>query len=132
MERQNVSLVIITLNEEKNIERCIDSAKWVDDVVVLDSGSSDRTVELAKAKGARVFCEEWRGYRDQKVRSTELANYDWVLSLDADEALSKELSYELDLLRQRPLACEGFEFPRVSYYLNRWIWHLSNMRKYGF
>jgi glycosyltransferase involved in cell wall biosynthesis len=122
--KPRVSLVIITLNEAANIERCIRSAPWVDDVVVLDSGSADATVELARECGARTFVEKWRGYRDQKARATELAQNDWILSLDADEALSPEASAELQtLLVSGEPAADGFIFPRLSYNLGRWIRH---------
>ncbi len=129
-----ISLVIITLNEELNIERCIRSVPWVSDVVVLDSGSSDRTVEIAKSLGARVFVEAWRGYRDQKIRATELAKYDWILSLDADEALSPEAAAEVLTLLKTPQTdqptdqqtdqqVDGLEFPRLSFHMQRWIRH---------
>lgn len=123
-----VSLVIISLNEEVNIERCIRSVPWAADVVVLDSGSQDRTVEIAKSLGARVFSEPWRGYRDQKARAAELAAHDWVLSLDADEALSPESSAEVqalfgDLNGSEASRADGFEFPRLSYHMERWIRH---------
>lgn len=131
--RPRLSLVIITLDEEANIERCIRSVPWADDVVVLDSGSKDRTVEIARGLGARVFCEAWRGYRDQKARATELAAHDWVLSLDADEALSPEAVKELEEIFATGLLAEeheagggridGLEFPRLSYHMERWIRH---------
>lgn len=123
--RQKVSLVIITLNEETNIERAIQSVPWVDEVVVLDSGSRDRTVEIAKRLGAKTFVESWRGYRDQKVRAAELAQNDWILSLDADEALSAEAA---DVAREflgssKHELFDGVEFTRVSFNLGRWIRH---------
>lgn len=117
------SLVVITLNEEENIRRCIESADWVDEIIVLDSGSSDRTLEIAKSLGAKTYLEEWRGYRDQKARATELASHDWILSLDADEALSSELSRELQEEVSSGLLQDGYECPRVSFHLGRWIWH---------
>lgn len=119
-----ITLAVITKNEELNIARCLQSAPWVDDIVVLDSGSQDRTVEFAKGLGARVYVEEWRGYRDQKARAVELAKNDWILSLDADEALSPELSEEIQRIwqNQNELA-HGYESPRVSFHMGRWIWH---------
>ena len=125
MQKLPISLVIITLNEEKNIERCIQSAPWVSEVVVLDSGSQDRTVELAQKAGAKTFVEAWRGYRDQKARAADLASNPWILSLDADEALSEELSQEIQDLWKNQLyeTAGGYESPRVSFYLGRWIWH---------
>src|SRR3974390_2145187 len=85
-----LSLVVITRDAEPHIARCIESVPFASDVVVLDSGSKDRTVDIAKSLGARVFVEEFRGFGPQKRRATELAGRDWVLSLDADEALSAD------------------------------------------
>lgn len=122
--RPRVSLVVITFNEERNIERCLKSVPWVDDIVVLDSSSQDRTQELARAIGARVFDEPFRGYRDQKQRATDLARHDWIISLDADEALSPELSQELqELLSQGEPAVDGFDTSRLSFHMGRWIRH---------
>lgn len=123
MEKTPVSLVVITLNEEKNIERCLRSAPFVDDIVVVDSGSTDRTCEIAESLGARVYKEEWRGYYRQKVRATELAKHDWILSLDADEGLSPDLSAEIEALLNSELPEDGFNIPRLSYHMGRWIHH---------
>ena len=118
-----ISLVIITLNEEHNIERCIRSVPFAQDVMVLDSGSSDRTLEIAKKLGARVKVEPWRGYQKQKMRVTALALNDWVLSLDADEALSVEAQKEILVAWENGLHEDGYEFPRLSYHMGRWIRH---------
>ena len=119
-----ISLAIITLNEEENVARCIQSAKWVDDIVVLDSGSTDRTREIAEELGARVFNEEWRGFGPQKSRAVELCKHEVVLSLDADEALSPELSTYLQGLSSKIFDnYDGVRFPRISFYLGRWIKH---------
>ena len=123
MTKLPISLVIITLNEEAHIERCIRSVPFVDDVVVVDSFSTDRTVEIAKSCGARVFQEKWRGFGPQKAFAASQAKNPWVISLDADEALSPELGAEImecfaDL---NPEA--GYLFPRKSYHLGRWIGH---------
>jgi glycosyltransferase involved in cell wall biosynthesis len=123
-----ISLVIIALNEEAGIARCIESAKWVDEVIVVDSGSIDQTQEIATTLGARVIVEKWRGYHEQKVFATGLAQNDWILSLDADEALSPDLSHALEQICRDPLSfdfdhCDGIEFSRISFYLGRWIKH---------
>lgn len=124
MEKLAISLVIITFNEEQNIERCIKSAPWCDDIVVVDSHSSDRTAEIAKSLGARVFVEQWRGYGPQKNRATGLARNDWVVFLDADEALSNELADEIKkLFKSKALDCDAYEFPRLSIHLGREIRH---------
>lgn len=123
MTKLPISLVIITLNEEAHLERCIRSAPFVDDIVVVDSFSTDRTVEIAEKCGARVFQEKWRGYGPQKAFATSQAKNDWILSLDADEALSPELAAEI-LERFSDLKPEaGYLFPRRSFHLGRWISH---------
>ena len=125
MEKLPVSLVVITLNEEKNIERCLKSAPWVSEAVVVDSGSQDKTLALAQTLGAKTVVEPFRGFREQKEFATSLAKHDWVLSLDADEALSPELS---EKLRQMFLLgtienLDGVETPRLSFHLGRWVRH---------
>ena len=120
-----LSLVVITLNEQENIQRCLKSVPFAQDIIVLDSGSTDRTREVAESMGARVFNEKWRGYYGQKVRATELAKHDWVLSLDADEALSSQLIQEIQALfagKNGELA-DGYEMARLSFHLGRWIRH---------
>lgn len=118
-----ISLVIITFNEEAHIERCIRSAPFVDDVVVVDSFSTDRTVEIAKGLNARVFSEKWKGFGPQKAFAADQAKNAWILSLDADEALSPELAAEIvsEFSRLDPEA--GYLVPRRSFFLGRWINH---------
>jgi glycosyltransferase involved in cell wall biosynthesis len=118
-----ISLAIISLNEGANIERCIRSVPFASDVVVVDSGSVDGTQELAAKLGARVVQENWRGYREQKKFATELCRHDWVLSLDADEALSPEAAKDVQhLLESSEIEnADGYEFPRLSWNLGRWI-----------
>lgn len=124
MTKLPISLCIITLNEEQNLPRCMESAAFVSEIVVLDSGSTDQTRTLAQEYGARVFNEEWRGYGRQKQRAVELAENDWVLCLDADEELSAELQVEIQSLFKRgePPAI-GFRSPRKTFHLGRWIYH---------
>ena len=80
-----ISATVITLNEEENIAACLESLSWADEIVVLDSQSTDRTVEIARCFTNKVFVEEWRGFGVQKNRAIELAQGPWVLSVDADE-----------------------------------------------
>ncbi len=86
-----ISAAIITFNEERNIARVIESLRCCDEILVLDSGSNDRTVEIARKLGARVEEASWHGYAAQKNIAAELAAHDWILSLDADESLSEAL-----------------------------------------
>jgi glycosyltransferase involved in cell wall biosynthesis len=116
-----ISLVVVTLNEEANIERCLNSVPFASDIVIVDSFSTDRTVEIAQKMGATVHQEKWRGYGPQKALAVGKAKNDWILSLDADEALSPELQAEI-LAKFQTLKPEvGYELPRKSYHLGRWI-----------
>lgn len=123
MTKIPISLVVITKNEESNIERCLRSVPFAKDIVVLDSSSQDKTRELAKHMGARVFDEPFRGYRDQKQRAVDLATTDWILSLDADEALSPELAAEIQSLLNDSPKFAAYEIPRLSFHMGRWIRH---------
>jgi glycosyltransferase involved in cell wall biosynthesis len=119
-----LSLAIITLNEERNIERCIRSVPFADDVVVLDSGSQDRTVEIARRLGARVTTGPWRGYGKQKMRAAALGLHDWVLSLDADEALSEEAQKNLkEFLEKADPKKAAYNFARKTWHLGKWLKH---------
>jgi glycosyltransferase involved in cell wall biosynthesis len=119
-----ISLVVITRNAEHQIVNCLRSVPFATDIVVVDSGSTDQTVTVAKNLGARVFSEEWRGFGLQKRRATELAKTDWVLNLDADEALSPEAADEIkEFLEKRDFHHSAYALPRLSYHLGRWIRH---------
>ncbi len=123
VENLPLSLVVITKNEEANLERCLRSVPFADDIVVVDSQSTDRTVEIAEKCGARVFQQTWLGFGPQKKVATARAKNDWILSLDADEALSPELAKELHH-RWSALDPEaGYLCPRRSFHLGRWILH---------
>ena len=124
MTRPNISVTIITLNEELNIARAITSVSWADEVLVVDSGSTDQTVEIAQKLGARVIHQPWSGYGQQKNHAQKAARYDWVLNIDADEEVSPELRDELlqKLTQLDPNSpVKGFCFPRKTFYLGRWI-----------
>jgi glycosyltransferase involved in cell wall biosynthesis len=118
-----ISAVVVTLNEEKNIARAIESLTCVDEIVVVDSGSTDGTRQIAGRMGARVIEERWRGYAAQKNFAADCAVNDWILSLDADEALTPELAAEIAALKQEGPSGDGYSFPRRAQYLGRWIAH---------
>lgn len=118
-----LSAVIITLNEEDNIGRCIDSLWYVaDEIIVLDSFSSDATLAIATEKGAIVRQEYFAGYKEQKNRALKLATYDYVLSLDADEALSPELIAAI-LKAKKEFQFKAYSMNRYNYYCGRFIRH---------
>jgi glycosyltransferase involved in cell wall biosynthesis len=118
-----ISLCIITRNEAHNLERCIRSVPFADEVVVLDSESSDATAAVARRLGARVHVEAFRGHVLQKARAVELAENRWVLCLDADEELSTELAAEIQEALREVGSVLGFELPRKTFYLGRFIEH---------
>ncbi|MEW6743768.1 MAG: glycosyltransferase family 2 protein [Planctomycetota bacterium] len=122
MGRVPVSLCVITRDEEERIEACLRSVPFADDVVVLDSGSTDRTRERAAALGARVFNEPFRGHVEQKARAVVLAKHDWILALDADESLDEELKRAIpEVLERDGGTLSGYYLPRKTYYLGDWI-----------
>ena len=118
-----ISATIITYNEEKNIRRCIESLDFVDEIVVVDSLSSDNTCAIAKELGAKVIDQKFLGHIDQKQLAVENATYDWILSLDADEEVSPELKASIVELIKKPLEYDAYEMKRVSFHLGRWIRH---------
>jgi glycosyltransferase involved in cell wall biosynthesis len=119
-----ISATVITLNEERNIAAALESLSWADEIVVVDSESTDRTVEIAKRFTDRIFVRPWPGYSKQKNFAAEAASNDWIFNLDADERVSPELAAEIESLKAGadPLA-SGFETPRLTSYLGRWIKH---------
>ena len=117
-----LTVVIVAKNEARNITECVASAAFADEVVVLDSGSTDRTAALAAAAGARVVQTDWPGYGPQVARGFRLATSAWVLSLDADERISEALRAEL-LAALRSGAFDGYRIPRLSEFCGRFIQH---------
>jgi glycosyltransferase involved in cell wall biosynthesis len=114
---------VITKNEEDRIGACLDSADFADGMLVVDSGSTDQTKEIAEAKGAKVVVHDFDGHVEQKNRAVDLADTDWVLSLDADERLSPELREEIRLLLEDADPPAAYSMPRRTFYLGRWIDH---------
>ncbi len=124
-----LSVVIITYNEEANIGRTLKSvlplvANGQGEIIVVDSGSTDRTVEIARSLGAQVFIEEWKGYAAQKNYAIAKATSDWILSLDADEEVEPGLVGEIaPLLQASSAGIHGYWIPRKNFFLGRWIRH---------
>ena len=116
-----LSVVIITKNEAENISTALESVRWADDLVVVDSGSTDDTLSIARQFTDRVVTHEWEGYGAQKNFATGLAAHNWVLSLDADERLSPGLAHEIQTLLAGTPTARGYRIPRVTWYLGRWI-----------
>jgi glycosyltransferase involved in cell wall biosynthesis len=118
-----ITATIITLNEERNVARAVESLRCADEILIVDSGSTDRTVELAEKLGVRVLEAGWLGYAAQKNWAAEHATHEWILSLDADEALSEALEAEIWNLKKTGPDCDAYTMPRLARYLGRWIYH---------
>ena len=116
-----LSVAIVALNEEANLGRVLESVRWADEIVLVDSGSTDRTCDIAKEYGARVIHEPWRGYTGQKNYALELCTKDWVLSLDADEEVSPQLAEEIRGVLAAPQPLGGYSVPRKNLFMGRWM-----------
>ncbi len=118
-----ISATIITFNEAANIREACESVAWADEIVVVDSHSTDQTRDLAAESGARVIDHEWPGFAAQKQLATETAEHDWIFSLDADERVSPELRSSIEALRHHAdgQLADGYLISRRSFYQGRWI-----------
>lgn len=122
MRKTPLSVVIITLNEAKNIEDCIASVAFCDEILVVDSGSTDSTLAICQRLGARVVEQSWLGYGKQKQFAVEQAENDWVLCLDADERVSEELRLSIENFMCQP-TCYAANMPRCNIFMGRWLRH---------
>ncbi len=122
-EKLPISAVVITKNEERNIEDCLHSVAFCAEIVVVDSFSDDRTVEIARRYTDRVEQRRWNGINEQREYAKGLASHEWVLDLDADERISPELAEEIARLDLAAAMPDGYEMPRYAFYLGRWIKH---------
>jgi len=118
-----ISVAIVAMDEEVNIGRTLASVRWADEFVLVDSGSKDRTCEIARAQGARVVVEPWRGYVAQKQYAIDLCTKDWVLLLDADEEVSPGLAEEIRAAIADASTVSGYWLPRENLFLGRWMRH---------
>ena len=121
--RATVSVAIITLNEETNLPRTLASVNWADEIVIVDSGSTDATRDIAQSYGARFAAEPWSGFAMQKNLAISLCTSDWVLSLDADESVSPELAASIQKALASPPSQTAYALRRRNFFLGRWIRH---------
>jgi glycosyltransferase involved in cell wall biosynthesis len=116
-----VSAIVVCFNEENNIRGCLESLRWCDEIVVVDSFSTDRTVEFCKQYTNRVIQRPWAGYRDQKAFAHSQATKEWVILVDSDERVSPHLQSEIqEALRLDQGEYAGYAMPRLVFYLKRW------------
>lgn len=120
--RQPLSVAIITLNAAAQLEACLLSARFADEILIVDSGSTDGTQALAARHGARVIQQEWLGFGPQKQFAVEAASHDWVLCLDADERVTPELQASIETALRAP-ATSAYRFARCNRFLGRYLRH---------
>ncbi len=124
MNRATLSVTVVAFNEEESLRDCLESVKWADEIIVVDSFSTDRTVEIAREYTDKVIQREWPGIIQQKNFAMQQATCDWILNIDADERVSPELAAEIrTILERRTHAEVGYAMPRKTFYLGRWITH---------
>jgi glycosyltransferase involved in cell wall biosynthesis len=118
-----LSATIITYHEEAQIGDCLESVRWVDEIIVVDTGSTDHTLEICHKYTRHVYSRPWAGYAPTKNAALALATGDWILSLDADERVSEGLRAEITALQQQPMAtlADGYAMPRRNYLWGRWL-----------
>lgn len=122
--KSNLSVILITKNEENNVEDCLRSVSWANEIIVIDSNSTDKTVELAQHYTTKIYRKEWNGYSAAKNYAIEKANYEWILSLDADERVTPELKDEIiEVINDRSKGYTGYKVARRAYFLGKWIKH---------
>ena len=121
---KGLSVITLTLNEEANIGTCLESVKWADELIIVDSGSTDKTVTIARQYGASVCSSDWEGYGHAKNRALTRVTKDWVLWLDADERVTPELADEIrTIVSSGTNDIAGYSVARRAYFLGRWIKH---------
>jgi len=121
--KRPISAAIITKNEEANIERCLRSLAWTDEIVVVDSGSTDRTVEICERHNCKVTRARWLGYGPNKRMAVNATSNDWVLAVDADEEVTPELAREIQDILSSDSPKDGYKIRWRSMYLGHWIAH---------
>jgi glycosyltransferase involved in cell wall biosynthesis len=121
--RQKFSVTMITFNEEQLVRDALESVKWADEIVVIDSLSTDQTVAICREYTEHVYQVPWHGYVEQKNIATEKTSYTWVLNIDADERVSQELAEEIRSVLLETPHYVGYYIPRKTYYLGDWINH---------
>jgi len=123
-QKSNLSVIVITHNEEENIIECLQSVSWANEIIVVDSQSTDNTVERAKQFTPKVFVTEWKGYGGAKNYALSKATSKWILWLDADERVTPELANEIkSIVENKHEEFTAYEVPRRAYFLGKWIKH---------
>jgi len=122
-QRKTLSIAMIAMNEEANLPRTLESVKWADETIVVDSGSRDRTIEIARSFGAKTSHHAFGGHGEQKNVALDLCTCDWILLLDADEVLTPELQTEIRHLLESEPPFDAYWIKRLNLYFGKWIRH---------
>jgi glycosyltransferase involved in cell wall biosynthesis len=118
-----ISAIVITRNEEKHINDCLQSLSFVDEIVLVDSNSEDQTIPIARKYTQKIFNVEWKGFGETKQFALENASHDWILWIDADERISTELASEIKFTLENDPPFSGYRMPRKAFFLGRWMRH---------
>lgn len=119
----DISVAIVAMNEAENISRTLASVTWANEIILVDSGSTDNTVEIARSFGARVYQESWKGYGGQVNSALDKCSGQWILNLDADEEVTPALAAEIQALLQGSPQYNGYTVPRLNQIFGRWMRH---------
>ncbi len=122
VQRETVGSAVVSFNEEKNLQPCLESAKWMDEIVVVDSFSTDRTIDIARKYTDKIFQRPWRGFGDQKNYAMDQVSTDWIFILDSDERISVELRAEIETV----LSARSTDGP-VAYYVPRHNYYFGSL-----
>ena len=122
-KRESISVTIVAHNEAEHIGACIDSVSWADEIIIVDAGSTDGTQEICQKRGALIIQHPWQGYAAQKNFAISKASHSWILSLDADECVSPELTKEILSVLSTDGPAKGFRVPRKNIFFGRWLRH---------
>ena len=118
---KGLTVIVITYNEEENIRACLESVKWADEIVILDSYSNDNTVKICKEYTEKIFFNEWLGFGKQKNLCIEKANFDWILNLDADERIASEMKEEIINVLNQENIYDGYYIAIKNFFDKKWI-----------
>ena len=118
-----LSVIVVAMNEERNIERCLRSVQWADEIVVVDAFSTDRTAEISRRLKATVVHRAWDGYAPQKLFALSKASHSWVLLVDADEEVTPELHREIEDVLSTDPNFDGYRIARKSFFMGQWMKH---------
>ncbi len=123
MTRPRLSVVVVTRDEEERLRSCLESVAWAEELIVVDAESSDKTVQIAREFTNRVYVRPWPGFASQKNFGLEQASGDWILSVDADEEVPRDLREEIEAVLTGDEACVGYRIPRRNLFWGRWVRH---------